>query len=197
MWKFRAKSARLFPIETHGMMPSGPTHAVVWVTSRTVPDRLEKSLDPLQNQPAPDFSLVADDGSRVTLSELRGRRVILYFYPRADTPGCTTQACDFRDRQPQIQERDAIVLGVSPDPLKDVQAFHEKFSLPFRLLADEDHQVSEAYGVWKLKSMFGNDFWGVERSTFLIDEAGIVAKVYRKVKPEGHADDLLKVLAEE
>lgn len=151
-------------------------------------------MDPLQNQPAPDFTLTADDGSTVTLSDLRGERVILYFYPKADTPGCTTQACDFRDLQPQIRERGALVLGVSPDPVEDVRAFREKFSLPFRLLADEDHQVSEAYGVWKLKSMFGNEYWGVERSTFLIDEEGQVTEVYRKVDPAGHASDLLGVL---
>lgn len=154
-------------------------------------------MDPLQNQPAPDFTLTADDGSRVTLSDLRGRRVILYFYPKADTPGCTTQACEFRDLQPQIQERGALVLGVSPDRVDQVRAFREKFGLPFRLLADEDHQVSETYGVWKLKSMFGNEYWGVERSTFLIDEEGRVSQVYRKVDPEGHAGEVLKVLGEE
>ena len=152
-------------------------------------------MDPLQNQPAPDFTLPADDGSRVTLSDLRGKRVILYFYPKADTPGCTVQACDFRDLQPQIREQGAIVLGVSPDTPEEVRAFHEKFALPFRLLADSDHRVSEAYGVWKLKSMFGNDYWGVERSTFLIDAEGRVEQVFRKVKPEGHATDLLGMLS--
>jgi thioredoxin-dependent peroxiredoxin len=154
-------------------------------------------LDPLQNRMAPDFTLTADDGTSVTLSDLRGQRVILYFYPKADTPGCTTQACEFRDLQPQIRERGAVILGVSPDSVEDVRAFREKFSLPFTLLADVDHQVSESYGVWKLKSMFGNDYWGVERSTFLIDEEGRVAEAFRKVDPEGHASELLSVLTGE
>lgn len=153
-------------------------------------------MDPLQNQLAPDFTLPADDGTPVTLSDLRGQRVILYFYPKADTPGCTVEACEFRDLQPQIRERGAVVLGVSPDAVKDVRAFREKFSLPFTLLADEGHRVAETYGVWKLKSMFGKDYWGVERSTFLIDEAGRVAEVFRKVDPEGHAGELLNVLAD-
>lgn len=152
-------------------------------------------MDPLQNQPAPDFTLTAHDGSSVTLSELRGQRVILYFYPKADTPGCTVQACDFRDLQPQIREAGAVVLGVSPDTVEEVRAFHDKFSLPFLLLADSDHQVCEAYGVWKLKTMFGNEYWGVERSTFLIDAEGRIEQIYRKVKPEGHASELLEVLS--
>lgn len=152
-------------------------------------------LDPLQNQMAPDFTLPTQDGASVTLSDLRGKRVILYFYPKADTPGCTAQACDFRDRQPQIQERGAIVLGVSPDPVDEVKAFHEKFGLPFDLLADEDHSVCEAYGVWKLKQMFGNEYWGVERSTFLIDAEGRVEQVFRRVNPEGHANELIDALS--
>lgn len=151
-------------------------------------------MDPLLNRPAPDFTLTADDGSRVSLSDFRGQRVILYFYPKADTPGCTIEACEFRDLQPQIRELGATILGVSPDPVSEVKAFHEKFALPFRLLADEDHAVSEAYGVWKLKSMFGNEYWGVERSTFLIDADGQVVEAYRKVDPEGHANDLLGAL---
>lgn len=153
-------------------------------------------MDPLQNRPAPDFTLLAHDGTDVTLSELRGQRVILYFYPKADTPGCTTQACDFRDLQPQIRERGAVVLGVSPDTVAEVRAFHEKFSLPFTLLADETHAVCEAYGVWKLKSLYGNEYWGVERSTFLIDVGGMIEQVFRKVDPEGHASELLGALEE-
>ena len=155
----------------------------------------EGTLDPLQNQMAPDFTLPAQDGSPVTLSDFRGQRVILYFYPKADTPGCTAQACDFRDRQPQIQEQGAVVLGVSPDSVEEVKAFHEKFGLPFSLLADEDHSVCETYGVWKLKQMFGNEFWGVERSTFLIDAEGRVEQVYRAVNPEGHASELIEALS--
>lgn len=152
-------------------------------------------MDPLQNKPAPDFTLTAHDGSTVTLSDLRGQRVILYFYPKADTPGCTAQACEFRDLQPQIRERGAVVLGVSPDTVEEVRDFHEKFSLPFTLLADPTHEVCEAYGVWKQKTMFGNEYMGVERSTFLIDAGGRIEQVYRNVSPEGHANELLGALS--
>lgn len=143
------------------------------------------------NDPAPDFTLPADDGSTVTLSELRGRRVILYFYPRADTPGCTVEACEFRDLFPQIREHGAIVVGVSPDAVRDVRRFREKFELPFRLLADADHAVAERYGVWREKEMFGKSFMGVVRSTFLIDEEGRLARIYDSVTPEGHASEVL------
>lgn len=144
-----------------------------------------------ENDLAPDFAVPADDGSTVRLSELRGRRVILFFYPRADTPGCTTEACEFRDLTPQIEARGAVVLGISPDPVEDVRKFREKFQLPYRLLADADHQVAEAYGVWQEKSMYGKKYWGVERSTFLIDEQGRIEQVFRKVAPKGHAASVL------
>ena len=147
-----------------------------------------------ENDLAPDFELTADDGTRVRLSDLRGKRVILYFYPRADTPGCTTEACEFRDLTPQIQEKGAVVLGVSPDPVDAVRKFRGKFDLPFRLLADEDHAIAEAYGVWGEKSMFGKKYMGVERTTFLIDENGQIAKVYRQVNPSGHAGLVLEDL---
>lgn len=140
---------------------------------------------------APDFELPADDGAAVRLSGLRGRRVVLYFYPRADTPGCTTEACEFGELTPRIEERGAVVIGVSPDPVKDVRKFREKFGLPFRLLADEDHAVAEAYGVWGEKSMFGKKFMGVERTTFLVDEEGRIARIFRQVSPKGHADEVL------
>ena len=143
------------------------------------------------NDPAPDFTLPADDGSSVRLSELRGRRVILYFYPRADTPGCTVEACEFRDLFPQIQEHGAIVLGVSPDSVEEVRSFRDKFGLPFRLLADADHEVAELYDVWQEKEMFGKSFMGVVRSTFLIDEEGRIARIYDTVNPEGHASEVL------
>ncbi|MQA91068.1 MAG: thioredoxin-dependent thiol peroxidase [Gemmatimonas sp.] len=143
---------------------------------------------------APDFTLTADDGATVRLSDFRGRRVVLFFYPRADTPGCTIEACEFRDRIEDYDAGEAVVLGISPDPVKDVRAFREKFGLPYRLLADGDHQVAEAYGVWKEKTMFGNRFWGVERSTFVIDEEGRLTRIYRKVKPEGHAAEVLQSL---
>lgn len=146
------------------------------------------------NEMAPDFALKADDGSTVRLADFRGRKVILYFYPRADTPGCTTEACEFGELLPQIEEQGAVVLGVSPDNVKAVRAFREKFSLPFRLLADEQHTAAEAYGVWVEKSLYGKDYWGVDRTTFLIDEEGRIARVYQKVDPKGHAQEVLSDL---
>lgn len=141
-----------------------------------------------EGEAAPDFELPADDGSTVRLSELRGRSVILYFYPRDDTSGCTTEACEFRDTLPRIEEKGARVFGVSPDPVESHRKFKKKYDLNFPLLADEDHEVSQAYGVWKEKSMFGRKFWGVERTTFLIDEEGRIARIWRRVRPAGHAD---------
>ncbi|MFW5904629.1 MAG: thioredoxin-dependent thiol peroxidase [bacterium] len=139
---------------------------------------------------APDFELPADDGSTIRLSDLRGRRVILYFYPRDDTSGCTTEACEFRDVLWRLEEAGARVLGVSPDSVFSHRKFKQKYDLNFDLLADEDHEVCEAYGVWKEKSMFGRTYWGVERSTFLIDGKGKVAKVWRRVRPAGHAESV-------
>ncbi len=143
---------------------------------------------------APDFDLPADDGSRIRLSDLRGSRIVLFFYPRADTPGCTIEACEFRDTRDRFDDAGAIVLGISPDPVADVTAFREKYGLNFRLLADADHEVAERYGVWKLKSMFGNEYWGVDRTTFVIDEDGRIAGIFEKVNPEGHAAELLREL---
>ena len=141
---------------------------------------------------APDFELPADDGSTVSLAGLRGRKVVLYFYPKDDTSGCTTQACGVRDELPRIEEGGAVVLGVSPDPVSSHRRFKEKYDLNFPLLADEDHAVAEAYGVWKEKSMYGRKYMGIERSTFLIDEEGRVADVWRRVKPKEHADWVLE-----
>ena len=143
---------------------------------------------PQEGDLAPDFTLPSDDGSTVTLSDLRGSRVILYFYPKDDTSGCTAQACEFRDSLPRIEEKGALVLGVSPDPVRSHQKFKSKYDLNFPLLADEEHQVAEAYGVWKEKSMYGRTYWGIERSTFLIDEEGRIARAWRKVKAKGNAD---------
>jgi peroxiredoxin Q/BCP len=144
---------------------------------------------------APDFELPADDGGRVRLGDLKGRRVILYFYPKDNTSGCTTQACELRDALPRIDEKGAVVVGVSPDPVSSHQKFRDKYSLNFPLLSDQDHQVSEAYGVWKEKSMYGRKYWGIERSTFIIDENGVVVDVWRKVKPKGHADRVEDILS--
>lgn len=132
---------------------------------------------------APDFELVSDSGKRVRLSDYRGKRVILYFYPADDTPGCTTQACGFRDHYPQIQERNAVVLGVSPDDVASHRKFKTKYNLPFTLLVDEAHKVAQAYGVWGLKQSFGKTYYGVIRSHFVIDENGRLADVQVKVSP--------------
>jgi peroxiredoxin Q/BCP len=143
---------------------------------------------------APDFTLSSDDGSTVTLSKLRGKKVVLYFYPKDDTPGCTTQACDLRDAMPTFQDLDAVVLGVSPDSVASHRKFRDKFGLNYPLLADEDHRVAEAYGVWKERSMYGRKSMGIERSTFLIDEDGKIQEAWRKVSPKGHADLLQEAL---
>jgi peroxiredoxin Q/BCP len=144
---------------------------------------------------APDFTLADQDGSDVRLADLRGRKVVLYFYPRADTPGCTTQACGIRDRGPEYAAAGATVLGVSPDPVEAVKRFHDKQSLDFTLLADTEHAVAERYGVWAEKSMYGKTFWGAQRTTFVIDENGVVAHVIPKVSPKTHDDEVLEVLA--
>jgi peroxiredoxin Q/BCP len=149
-----------------------------------------------QGDTAPDFTLPSDDGSQVTLTDFRGKRVVLYFYPKDNTSGCTTQACDLRDAWPTIDARGAVVLGVSPDPISSHVKFRDKHGLNFPLLADEDHQVAEAYGVWKEKSMYGKKYWGIERSTFLIDENGVVVEVWRKVRAKGHAERVLDHLGE-
>jgi thioredoxin-dependent peroxiredoxin len=144
---------------------------------------------------APEFRLQADDGTTVSLADLRGRRVVLYFYPKDDTSGCTKEACEFRDALPRIEEAGAVVLGVSPDPVESHRKFKEKYDLNFPLLADEDHRVAEAYGVWKEKSMYGRKFWGVERSTFLIDGEGRVERAWRRVRPGGHAEEVTGLLS--
>ena len=133
---------------------------------------------------APDFTAATDSGATVRLSDLRGKRVVLYFYPKDDTPGCTTQACGFRDSYPVIEEKNAVVLGVSPDGVKSHQKFKTKFNLPFTLVVDEDHAIAEAYGVWVEKSMYGKKYMGVERSHFVIDEQGILVDAQVKVKPD-------------
>lgn len=133
---------------------------------------------------APDFELISDSGERIRLSDFRGRRVILYFYPQDDTPGCTTQACGFRDAYPRIEERNAVVLGISPDSVASHRKFKTKYNLPFPLLVDEDHKVAEAYGVWGLKQSFGKTYYGVIRSHFIIDEEGRLADVQVKVNPD-------------
>ncbi|WP_205695794.1 thioredoxin-dependent thiol peroxidase [Conexibacter sp. SYSU D00693] len=145
---------------------------------------------------APDFTLPDQDGNDVSLSGLRGKKVVLYFYPKADTPGCTTQACGVRDHLRDYDHAGAVVLGVSPDPVKAVHKFREKHDLQFTLLADEHHEVCEAYGVWVEKSMYGKTYWGAKRATFVIDEEGVVRHVIPKVKPAEHDEQVLKALGE-
>jgi len=144
--------------------------------------------------PAPTFTLPSDGGEDVSLESFRGKPVVLYFYPRDDTPGCTTQARGIRDAWDEFERRGAVVLGVSPDSATKHLKFKEKYGLPFTLLADEDHAVSKAYGVWVEKSMAGRKYMGVERSTFVIDADGSVAQVMRRVKPGTHADDVLAAI---
>jgi len=140
---------------------------------------------------APDFSLPSDRGEEVRLSDLRGQRVVLYFYPKDDTSGCTREACGFRDALPEIEERNAIVLGVSPDTVRSHERFRDKYDLNFPLLADADHRVAEAYGAWGTKKMYGREYEGIVRSTFVIGADGRVEKVYRKVRPAEHAAEIL------
>jgi peroxiredoxin Q/BCP len=145
-------------------------------------------------QRAPAFTLLADDGGRVRLSDLRPRRVVLYFYPRDDTPGCTREACGFRDRRPEIQKAGAVVLGVSADSVESHRAFRKKFGLNFPLLADVDHAVSQKYGAWREKNLYGKKSFGIQRSTFLIDADGKVAKVWKRVHVDGHDEQVLEAL---
>jgi thioredoxin-dependent peroxiredoxin len=147
-----------------------------------------------QGQMAPDFELPDQDGREVKLSDFRGQPVVVYFYPKAATPGCTVQACGVRDHQADYAKTSATVLGISPDPVAKVKKFHDKEGLNFALLADEDHAVTECYGVWSQKSMYGKTYMGAERTTFIIDAAGKVAEVLRKVKPAEHDELVLKAL---
>jgi peroxiredoxin Q/BCP len=148
-----------------------------------------------EGERAPDFTLPDQDGGPVTLSELHGRRVVLYFYPKADTPGCTTQACGIRDHSADYEAAGAVVLGVSPDSVEDVKRFHGKQGLNFTLLADADHEVAERYGTWGEKKMYGRTYMGVQRATFIIDESGTVAHVIPKASPKTHDDQVLALLA--
>jgi peroxiredoxin Q/BCP len=143
---------------------------------------------------APDVELLDQDGGTVRLSDFRGRNVVLYFYPKADTPGCTTQACAIRDRAADFAAADAVVLGVSPDPPKKLRKFDDKYDLGFTLLSDEDHAVAEAFGVWVEKSMYGKKYWGNERTSFVIAPGGEVKAVLRKVKPAEHDELALAAL---
>jgi peroxiredoxin Q/BCP len=145
-------------------------------------------------QLAPDFSLYNQDEKKITLKDYLGKNVILYFYPKDDTSGCTKEACSFRDNIPKFSKADAVILGISPDSVKSHKKFSEKYKLPFNLLADEEKKVIEKYGVWKEKSMYGKKYMGVERTTFIIDEKRKIKKIFNKVKVDGHETEVLEVL---
>jgi peroxiredoxin Q/BCP len=151
---------------------------------------------PEAGERAPAFRLPDQEGNEVKLSDLKGETVVLYFYPRADTPGCTTQACGVRDRGADYRKAGARVIGVSPDPVEAVKKFADKFDLDFTLLADADHAVAEQYGTWVEKSMYGKKYMGVQRATFIVDGDGKIARVFPKVSPKTHDDIVLKALAE-
>jgi peroxiredoxin Q/BCP len=145
---------------------------------------------------APDFSLEADDGTTVTRDSLAGKTVVLYFYPKDDTPGCTTEACDFRDAFPRFDKINAVVIGVSPDNPDSHRKFKKKFDLPFRLLSDEGHHLADSFGVWKEKSMYGRNYMGIERTTVIIDRKGRVVRIFPKVKVPGHALEVERAVLE-
>jgi peroxiredoxin Q/BCP len=143
---------------------------------------------------APDFSLMSDAGTQISLSDYRGQKVVLYFYPKDDTPGCTTEACSFRDNHSDLVAAGAAVLGVSPDTLTSHDKFKIKYNLPFALLSDPDHRVAEMYGAWGEKKNYGKIYQGILRSTFIIDEEGMIAKVFPKVTPKDHSQEVLEFL---
>ncbi len=151
---------------------------------------------PVPGKAAPAFTLETDTGERLSLNDLQGRPIVIYFYPKDDTSGCTIEACEFRDAFPKFKKSKAAILGVSPDSVESHRKFKAKYRLPFTLLADPDHAVAERYGVWKEKSMYGRTYMGVERTTFVIDASGRIVKVFPKVKPEGHAGEVQAALAE-
>ena len=147
-----------------------------------------------EGSPAPEISLKTDTGEPFRLSSLRGKNVVLYFYPKADTPGCTKEACEFRDNSKKFGKANTVIVGVSPDTDAAQARFKSKFDLPFTLLADKEHEAAEAYGVWKEKSMYGRKYMGVERTTFVIDANGVIKKIFPKVKVDGHAEEVLSAV---
>ena len=156
----------------------------------------ETATIPAVGDPAPDFDLEADDGTRVSLEGLRGRTVVLFFYPKDNTSGCTREACDFRDALPRFGEMDAEIFGVSPDSAKSHRKFRDRFQLPYRLLVDEGHRLADAYGIWQEKRMYGVTYMGVVRTTVIIDGQGRIARIFPKVKVEGHVDEVAKAVSE-
>lgn len=153
-----------------------------------------KAAELKEGDPAPDFELETDSGGRVRLSDLKGQSVVLYFYPKADTPGCTKEACDFRDNLGSVSKKGALVFGVSPDKPNKQANFKKKYELPFTLLCDVDNEVAQTYGVWKEKSMYGKTYMGIERTTFIIGKDSRIAKIFPKVKVDGHVQAVLAAL---
>jgi peroxiredoxin Q/BCP len=151
---------------------------------------------PNVGEAAPDFSLPDQNGNSVSLSGLRGKTVVLFFYPKADTSGCTVEACGFRDSKASFDQKDVVLLGMSPDPIKAQSKFAVKYELPMQLLADEGHAVAEKYGVWAEKSMYGRKYMGIERTTFVIGPDGVLQHIFAKVKPNGHANEVLKFVTQ-
>jgi thioredoxin-dependent peroxiredoxin len=147
-------------------------------------------------QMAPDLALPSSQGGTISLSDLRGNYVVLYFYPKDDTPGCTTEACDFRDHYESFENVNAVIVGVSPDPIQKHLRFIEKHQLPFILLSDEEHKLAEMFGVWKLKKNYGKEYMGIERSTFILNKDGILVKEWRKVRVKGHVEEALQYIKE-
>jgi peroxiredoxin Q/BCP len=154
-------------------------------------------MSTIVGEKAPDFKLQASNGEEVTLAAFKGKNVVLYFYPKDMTPGCTTEACDFREKHTSFAELNTVIVGVSPDPIDKHEKFKTKYDLPFILLSDPDHTLSDAYGVWVLKKNFGKEYMGIERSTFVISKEGIVVKEWRKVKVKGHVEEALDYIKHE
>ena len=164
------------------------------ITSKAAAGTSSSAREPAVGTPAPDFVVPADDGSTIRLRDLRGKKVVLYFYPKDDTPGCTKEACAFRDGISRLKAKGAVVLGVSADSVASHERFKTKYRLNFPLLSDADRAIAEAYGVWKKKSLYGRFFMGIERTTFVIDEQGKIAKIFPKVKVDQHYDEVLASL---
>lgn len=179
------------PIRAAAKKPAKPVTKKAAPKAAPKPAAVKMSVSPAVGSIAPEFTLPTDGGGSLSLSELRGRPVVLYFYPRDDTPGCTVEACAFRDNLPHFSGINAAVLGVSTDSAASHDRFKAKYQLPFPLLADEEHKVAEAYGVWVEKNRYGRTYMGTERTTFLIDADGKIARVWNKVKVEGHAEEVL------
>ncbi len=150
-----------------------------------------------ENDKAPDFSLISDEGKKINLKDFRGKKVILYFYPKDNTSGCTKEACSFRDSIKSFEKNNAVVIGISKDDISSHKKFKEKYNLPFNLLSDESLETIKNYGVWKEKNMYGKKYMGIERTTFIIDEKGIIRKIYPKVKVIGHIEEILNELKNE